>query len=102
MPRFILICSVTKRPYGDTARLDARPEDVTSAAHAACLLDRAKGRAQRGFGQVRLGSPGASLDAYLIEDGVVAHKTDRPNEADMLRLVESKGTFVTSLVGYNS
>lgn len=98
MPRFILLNSHDGSVHGDTARHGAEG-DVSSATDAAFLLDRKAGRAPRGFGTVRKGSRDATLDAYRID---AAPGQPGPDDAGALETVRAHGTYVTSLIGYNS
>jgi hypothetical protein len=97
MPRFIVVDSRTEAFYGDTASLAGR--EIASATDAACLFDRERGRAPRGFGLVRKGSPSASLDVYRVRGG---EAPENPCEGGTLDLYLGHADHDVSLVTYNS
>lgn len=98
MPRFILLSSHDGSVYGDTARYGG-DGDVPSPTTAAFLVDRKAGRAPRGFGTVRKDSRDATLDVYRIDATPVRPSHD---DAEALEVVRRQGTYVTSLIGFNS
>ncbi|WP_238296572.1 hypothetical protein, partial [Methylobacterium soli] len=85
--------------YGDTARFGPAG-DVVSPADAVCLFDRHVGRATRGFGYVKPESNDASYHVYEIPRSGPEGATT--SDAEAQALVREHGSFVTSLVSYNS
>jgi len=98
MPRYVLVNCHAGLLHGDTARLPGA--EPASPFDAALMLDRAAGRARRGYGTARRGSRDATLDVYRI-DPVPALPTDAPDAVCLAHALRH-GTHVATLISYIS
>jgi hypothetical protein len=98
MPRYVLANSQNGHFHGDTGRIPGA--DPGSPVDAALALDRAMGRAPRGYGRARAGSGDATLDVYLLGStpGLGAGASDD----ECLAHAQRHGKHVATLISYIS
>jgi hypothetical protein len=98
MPRYVLANSQNGRFHGDTGRISGA--DPGSPVDAALALDRAMGRAPRGYGRARRESGDATLDVYQLS----ASPRLRVGASDDECLAHARrhGTHVATLISYLS
>ena len=98
MPRYVLADSQTGRFHGDTGRIAGI--DPGSPFDAALALDRAMGRAPRGYGRARAESRDATLDVYLL--GASPSLGAGASDDECLDYARQHGTHVATLISYLS
>lgn len=98
MPRYVLANSQNGRFHGDTGRILGA--DPGSPVDAALALDRAMGRAPRGYGRARRGSGDATLDVYLL--GPSSTLGSGVSDEECLAHARRHGTYVATLISYIS
>lgn len=98
MPRYGLVCSQTGNFHGDTGRISGA--DLASPVDAALALDRAMGRAPRGYGRARAGSCDAIFDVYRLEPS--PRLSVDASDDQCLAHARKHGTHVATLISYVS
>ena len=98
MPRYVLIHSQNGDFHGDTGRIAG--DDPTSPFEAAFALDRASGRAPRGYGRAPMGSCDATFDVYELR-AVPRLAPDASDDASVGH-ARRHGTHVVTLISYIS
>jgi hypothetical protein len=98
MPRYVLASSQNGRFHGDTGRISGA--DPGSPVDTALALDRAMGRAPRGYGQASKGSVNATLDVYLL--GSSLNLEVGASDEECLAHARQHGTYVATLISYIS
>jgi hypothetical protein len=98
MPRYVLASSQSGRFHGDTRRIPGA--DPGTPFDAALALDKAMGRAPRGYGRARKGSRDATLDVYQID--AAADLRSNASDDERLSYARRHGTHVASLISYIS